>query len=280
MNQLTVNKAIKKGHQMVNYPVFAIMIVGFGLTIYFLSLKLDSIFAGLFGCATFIFMWLWWSLHIVKWKILAFGNVRNVHELKRKAIEQQLIWNDDSWFNKTEIWTNEQKRLWFDIENKFLKEDEFESIYDNGKIPDETILSNSKGLKWLYGAMIVGCLILAITQIRDGQIFMALFLLGVSIYGGVFLLPKVLDITPQIVLSNRGMKIKEAHFVSWNKIKKANVVLQGRGKGIKWYLDIDYRSKDSNGKLGDYIDISYLELNPEKIERLIKIYRLREKKNR
>ncbi|MDF1699392.1 MAG: hypothetical protein P1U56_26300 [Saprospiraceae bacterium] len=125
MNQLTVNKAIWKGHQMVNFPVTFIMIVGFGLTIYFSNLGLGSLYTGLLGCCTFIFMWLWWSIQTTKWRILAFGNVRNVHELKRRAIEEKLIWGDDSWFNRTEIWTAEQKSKWAEIEKKFQKEDEF-----------------------------------------------------------------------------------------------------------------------------------------------------------
>jgi hypothetical protein len=280
MNQLTVNKAIKKGHQMVNYPVFAIMIIGFGLTIYFMTLKLNSLFVGLFGVSTFVLMWLWWSIQITRWKILAFGNVRNVHELKRKAIEQQLIWNDSSWFNKTEIWSQEQKQKWSKIEKKFLQEDEFESILDDGRIPDKTIVKNSGALKWIYGAMILGCLILAYIQIRENETFLFMLLIGISILGGMFLLPKVWDSSPQIILTNEGIKFKDAKMVSWDEVKKANVVLQGRGKSAKWYLDIDYRSKDSKGDLGEYIELSNFDPNPGKIEERIKIYRQREKKRK
>jgi len=277
MNQLTVNQAIKKGHQMVNYPVFAIMIIGFGITIYFSILKLNSLVIGTFGVSTFVFMWLWWSIQITRWKILAFGNVRNVHELKRKAIEQQLIWNDDSWFNKTEIWSDAQKQEWQNIEKKFQNEDGIESIHDDGIVPQETIVKISGTLKWLYGVMVIGCLILASIEIKDDEIFSALLLSVVAIFCGLLLLPKVLDTTPQLVLSNEGIKTKEANIVSWSQVKKANVVLQGRGRGVKWFLDLEYHSKNSNGKKGRYIEISNFNPSPGKIEQLIKIYRQREK---
>lgn len=265
---------------MVNVPVFAIMIVGLGLTIYFSTLKFNGLFLGLFGVLTFVFMWLWWSIQITRWKILAFGHVRNVHELKRKAIEQQLIWNDSSWFNKTEIWSQEQKQKWLKIEKKFQVEDEIEPIYDDGIIPKETIIRISGTLKWLYIAMIIGCLILAYVEIKNGELFLALLLIGISIFGSIFLLPKAIDRTPQIILSNDGIKTKEANIVSWNNVKKANIVLQGRGKRAKWYLDLDYKSKDSNGKKGDYIDISNFHPSPGKIEEIIKVYRQREKKRK
>ena len=282
MKQLTVNNALKKGHFMVNYPVFAIMIIGFGLTIYLSTLKLNGWLVGLLGVSTFVFMWLWWSIQITRWKIIAFGNVRNVHELKRKAIEQQLIWNVNSWFNKTEIWSNAQRKKWLEIENKFLIDDEFESIQDDGSVPNKTIVKNSRALKWIYGALILGCLILAYFQIRNSEIFISILLICISIFGGIFLLPKSLDNSTQIILSNEGIQFKNANIVSWNKVKKANVVLQGRGKSSKWYLDIDYRSKDSNGNLGEYIELSNFYPNPGKIEKLIKIYRQTEmeRKNR
>ncbi len=132
MNQVTVKKAFKRGHQMVNFPILAIMIIGFGTTVYLSKKGFNSTLVGILGGSTFILMWLWWSLQISRWKVWAFGNVRNVHELKRKAIEQQLIWYDGSWFNKTEIWTSDQKRKWLTIERKFQYEDEVQSIADDG----------------------------------------------------------------------------------------------------------------------------------------------------
>jgi hypothetical protein len=46
---------------------------------------------------------------ITKWRVWAFENVRNVHELKKRAIQEKLISADSSIFEKTEIRTERQE---------------------------------------------------------------------------------------------------------------------------------------------------------------------------
>lgn len=38
MEKITVDQAIQRGQQMVNYPIFAIMIIGFGFSIYLVTI--------------------------------------------------------------------------------------------------------------------------------------------------------------------------------------------------------------------------------------------------
>ncbi|GAB5472645.1 MAG: hypothetical protein Mars2KO_07440 [Maribacter sp.] len=58
--------------------------------------------------------WVWWSYKIVKWKYWAFSQltVDESYELHSKAIGAGLIWPAGSVFNKTEIWTKEDKNNW------------------------------------------------------------------------------------------------------------------------------------------------------------------------
>ena len=181
ISRITVNQAISKGQKWVNYPVFGIMLLGFGLTMYLMTIVKNVWIFPIGFVSTIALMWLWWSLVITKWRIWAFGNCRNVHELKRKAIEQKLIWDDNSWFNKTEIWSNEQRQKWIEIEKKFIQEDEFESIHDDGQIPNQTIIKNSEALNWIYGVMILGGLIFAYLELKDGEIFLPTFIIGINI---------------------------------------------------------------------------------------------------
>jgi hypothetical protein len=57
----------------------------------------------------FVFAWLIWLFMITKWRIWAFQNVRNVHELKKRAIIEILIWEVGNFFEKTEIRSNHDK---------------------------------------------------------------------------------------------------------------------------------------------------------------------------
>ena len=66
---------------------------------------------------------------ITEWRIWAFENVRNVHDLKKRAIEEKLLWENGNWFEKTEIRSKQDK---IDLERtfrKFEKEDQFREDY-------------------------------------------------------------------------------------------------------------------------------------------------------
>lgn len=67
--------------------------------------------------------WIWWSYKIVKWKYWAFSKltVEESYELYSKAIEAGLIWRTGSKFNKTEIWTKEDKRNWAKLKPEIRK---------------------------------------------------------------------------------------------------------------------------------------------------------------
>ena len=95
--QITVDKAIKRGHLVINVPVFFLMMGTPCLAMYLFSEKLipDWGIAVSFLIG-FLFAWLYWSYGITKWRIWAFEYVRNVHELKKKAIQQGLVWKDKS----------------------------------------------------------------------------------------------------------------------------------------------------------------------------------------
>jgi len=54
-------------------------------------------------CGCFVAAWLWWSVQVPKWRLWAYERVDDIPELKRRAIEAQLIWPDGSIFSRTEI---------------------------------------------------------------------------------------------------------------------------------------------------------------------------------
>ena len=86
--EISVNDAIKRGQLIVNLPVF-IFLFGFPILSWYLSNQNIIPEWGIIvavGCG-FLFSWLIWSYMITKWRIWAFENVRNVHELKKKAIQ-------------------------------------------------------------------------------------------------------------------------------------------------------------------------------------------------
>lgn len=125
---ISVNKAILWGHFWINCPV-TVLIVGLPILAFYLSNvyfnRPNLVPISTFGAfaAGFVFAWTWWSYFIVKWRLWAFNSVKaeNWPELKRRAIEEKLIWEDGNYFEKTEIRTTKEQAQIDEINEKILK---------------------------------------------------------------------------------------------------------------------------------------------------------------
>ena len=274
MEKLTVHKAIEKGHRMVNYPLFPIMIIGFGITGY-LSVVLENVWIFPIGFVlTFLLMWLWWSFQITKWRIWAFENCRNVHELKRRAINQKLIWPDGSRFEKTEIRTKNQKDKLKTIKRKFDKEDEIEIIEDDKSVPTETKIYYSKLALAIYWVMGLGLFLYGFYLAIEVGIY-GYFLVACSSFL-IYTANKKSKITePYIIINSKGIKTLNTAFTAWENIKTIETELRGSGKQSKWHLEVEFKNKNSSGEFGDNIEINDLSKSPKKIQKLIKLYQQR-----
>ena len=139
---VTVDQAIRRGKQLITYPMIVIAIAGIVLTM----------MLGITGVISWVFMLIgmllsilvslvYWSFMITRWRLWAFDNVRNVHELKSRAISNNLIWPDNSFFSKAEIRTSFQKSKWLSLQERFRSVDVFQEDFT---IPSETVVYYSK----------------------------------------------------------------------------------------------------------------------------------------
>lgn len=147
----SIEEVIRRGQIEVNGPVAIIM---FGIPIIAILVAPIIIPKEYVGISTvaglflgFILAWLWWSYRIVKWRIWAFENTEKSdwHKLKERAINQKLIWNNGSIFEKTEIRSREENQKILEINSKInqveinKKEDELslDAIEDDPLIPSK-----------------------------------------------------------------------------------------------------------------------------------------------
>jgi hypothetical protein len=97
---VTVDEAIAKAQRTINLPVILFIIGGIGGTVYVASQKILPYWVIPIGIVLAIGLgWLYWSFMIPKWKVWAFENVRNVHELQKRAVREKLIWAEGSFWN-------------------------------------------------------------------------------------------------------------------------------------------------------------------------------------
>lgn len=262
----TVTEAIDRGRRMINYPVGIIqftVIIGSIFVVIFFNLPGWLVPVGIL--IGFIASWLYWSFVITQWRIWAFENVRNVHELKQRAIKEKLIWKDGSIFGKTEIRTAADKEKLQSLESKFLQNDVF---VDDSSVPDETVVYYSKTKNFLQmGIMLIamfgGIYLLAVS---------ANYLAGglLTAFGAFFSIKEYLqatNTTPQIILNSRGIETVSTPFYEWKDITDDEAVARRTGKSTNHYLNYNYPNGSEQLKIDDY------EISQRELDNLLRVYR-------
>lgn len=271
--EISINYAIKRGQLMVNVPVF-ITLLGFPVLAWYLS---DQNIIPQWGILVaigggFLIAWLIWSYMITKWRIWAFENVRNVHELKKRAIQAKLIWSDNHVFEKTEIRTKNEKIKLKKIQEKFVLEDVYKEDYT---IPQVTKIYYSK-FDYSFQLFIA----LAVTGLGGYIIFNGNTEIKNLIFGSILILigiyndflgyKKASFNEPVIIINNKGITSKNIGFKNWSEIKNEEVITKGFGKSEKNYLFYWYDNDEY-----EQINIDELNISQRKLENLLRTYRIR-----
>ncbi|AUC16661.1 hypothetical protein BTO06_16565 [Tenacibaculum sp. SZ-18] len=276
---ISVNRALLIGHVIVNLPVLCFILGTPLLTYYFFSLNIVpiwsipiSIIAG-FGLAWFI-----WSFMITKWRIWAFENVRNVHDLKKRAIEEKLLWEDGNWFEKTEIRSKQDK---IDLERtfrKFEKEDQFREDY---LLPKKTKIYYSRCSNPIEIVSTILIFLLAFYFIlykNDDIKYVIGALLTLIIVFRDFLKTwkKITSNEPIIEIDASGVTTEKSGFKKWSQIEGEDVIKEYfKESKLEVYL-VYYYDQENEVK----INLKELNVNYKEMINILKTYRIRNNKNR
>ncbi|MBO9561524.1 MAG: hypothetical protein J7621_02075 [Niastella sp.] len=271
---VTVDQAIAKAQRTINLPVILFIVGGIAGAVYVGIQNILPVWIIPIGIVLAIgFGWLYWSITITKWKVWAFENVRNVHELKKRAVKEKLIWSDYSFWNKTEIWSAMDRAKWESLQSKFNQDDLFT---DDVTVPSETVIRYSRSKNFFEMAIMlaimgVGVYLLAAT---DSVIIGVICIL----LGGFLAYKEYKQATntePQIILSDKGIQTASTPFYEWNDILDEDVVDRRSGKTTNYYLVYDYPGGSVEVQIDD------LETDQKKLYDLLNLYRGRyKKKNR
>lgn len=263
----TVKEAIDKGRKMLIYPTIGLISVSFLFGLFLAAyMKMEGWIYFVTTIAGFVSAWIYWSYYVTRWRIWAFSNVRNVHELQRKAIENSLIWKEGSWFEKTEIRTEEDKRQWEYLKRKFNEPDVY---HDDVSVPKETAVFYSKNQ--LYGEIFVAlCLggVSGFLILSDKVNFIGWVVVLIFIYMLFMNIRKLLDISPQLILNAEGITLKK-QFYAWNIIRNERVVMEKSGKSTVHNLYLYHSNKE------EVLLLKGFTKKPDEIEELLHVYRTR-----
>lgn len=275
MNQkITVEEAITKGYRLIYYPISAIVIITMLISSYLVAKEIMSFW--IFPISVLFIMplmiCLYWCFVITKWRLWSFENVRNVHELKKRAIQERLIGKDNSFIEKIEIRTARQNAKWDILLEKFKYEDIF---YNDPTIPSETIICYSKSKNYFFLLLFVLTLSINIFLTLKNQEYITGSIIAVVLMFLIFKsFIKVINSRPQIIINEHGIMTDSKLFYEWKYIKNIDVIRVGSGKHESHYLVYGYPDGSVKLNMGD------LNINRYKFIKLLSIYQGRyNKKN-
>lgn len=270
---VTVDKALKRGQLTVNLPVMFIMFGGWAFVAYLGAKQIINpafILVGVF--LGIIIAYVYWSVMITRWRLWAFENVRNVHELKRRAIRGQLIWPDGSFFKRTEIRTPSQKSKWLLLQDRFNQKDIFEEDHTVDVVKTISYSKNKAGYAMLFGLVPVG---LGVYLYYEGQ---ELIIVAGSVLVGFYMLivsyRRYINREPQIILSNDGVETANTPFYSWAEIADMDTMLERNSGDEGASVFFIYNCPSGEVK----IEISELNISRSDLDNLIGIYKGRYEK--
>jgi len=290
---VSISEAIKRGRSMLLIPRLLLMFgiffwVFMGWIYYEMCVNLPDhhvnlliICGSVLLVAFFLMIWLpfrFWSKRTTKWKLWAFEQVADVHELKRQAMRAALYAEDGSFLNRLQIRSADEDERWAALQYKFIKQPLFT---DDDSIPVETVIYLSP---YKTAISVIICSIPCV--LGAGAIYWTFhgqqspwltFFIGVGliIYSAVFIYQLMRDIIankPQIIISNKGITTITDGFHSWDSIRNETVRYGYSGKGNRrTFLHYDYLGGRTN------FEIALLAISTKQLENLLVIYRGRYK---
>lgn len=266
---LPVYKAIRNGKRILVYvpmTIFLSLMLGGA----FLCAYFDAPWPFLVGFPLgFVLAWLYWALRVTSWKIWAFGHVRNVHELKMKAIRYKVLHPDDSFFGRLAFQTASQRAALLELESKFQQQD---ILQDDASVPPETQINYSR--KSTILALFLGILAVAagdyilLHNHRNPWGYMA----GSFVLAIVFLniaWKQLAQRKPKIILNASGIQLYNHPFVGWASVDRVTIVKRQNENQHHYWLDI----VTDHGRIN--MELTNLSCSPDVLDHLLQVYRAR-----
>lgn len=271
-----IDRLIKKGHRIISYPTVIISILTFIITLFAFEkieyFKTDLWYFAISKIILMLFLMifiplLYRSFMLQFWKIKSFENVNNVHELKKRAIQEEILFDENNPLSKFEFYTRKNKEKWNSILNKFRTNDVF---IDDLSIKNNTFINYPKPSYFII-ALISFYVIMGIKIIIKTKEFDALLSVGIGVviayyhFRGTSWFNK----KNQIIIDENGIKTINTDFYKWNEIKNEKIIIEEMEYGNKKNYFLFY----NHPKGAEKFKINKLDTNVIKLEHLIKIYR-------
>ncbi|MGV3611360.1 MAG: hypothetical protein ACO1N0_10450 [Fluviicola sp.] len=262
--EISVKQALERGRKMLNVPSSVVPKVIIGIMVVLALLKVVAWQYALFSAplSLLLFPLFYRSYRVTKWKLWAYENVRNVHELKAKAVMMGILSEETGFLEKLFRTTAAENRL-KELEEKFRIPDVFD---DQQQVPEETTFFYAVNNLMLPVLIIILCFAASLLCfLRNDKI------IGIIVItGGIWLLIQSIrkrkEKAMYLTLSDKGIGTFNYPFISWDEISGEKII-RGKVDDGDFYFVF-------NTPLGEEsICIDNLAVQPAELLDLLKIYR-------
>lgn len=263
---VSVDKALTRGKWLcIALPIFFFLapIAVF----FFLSNYIQTWLVVPLGLLTGILLsFICWGFTVVHWKIWAYSNVRNLHELKKRAIAEKLIHHDRSFFNRFEIMSQSQRKALMELEARFEISD---TLTDDTAVPSATYIYISTYK--IYEKTGIAAILLSASpyiyfyseNVKHKPV--AYFTLPVGLFFVYQAIKMYRTKKPQLILDEEGIRIPDKGLMQWRGIYNDNIVTENKEPVLTFF----YQGNAIK------IEIENLKIKEKELRHLIHVYKAR-----
>jgi hypothetical protein len=271
----SIRKAIWIGHLMITVPCVLIFNTPLIITLREILVQTAPWWIIFLALVTgFVVSWLYWCYMVTVWRVLAYGKVKNIRGLKKKAIASFLIWPDNHWLAYAEIRNDSQRKKLRNYDRLLFARD----LATNQPNDEDVVAKAPKSVdshmnEKLNIVEVVFCLLLVLSGIYffyEGDYYLALILLVFGIFGSLFEIRQLLNRKTFLSANPKGIETPETGLIAWKNINAAEVKEIRRGRRVNKYLYFTYaHALDNTIVLENYTELTEFDIDITQLQSVI-----------
>ena len=269
MKEISVEKAIENGKKRRLIFLSLFLISGFFITLALTTNLIDDnnkhyIIILPFGLFITLFLTIIIGNKLgSKWKLWAFSNVQNVSELRIRAIQESLMYENSPFMEKIEFRSKNEITKWNEIMLKFSNKI---ILTENEKLQEVTEVSFSI-YKNLYNFFIyiLSLIFFICLGMNSKFTYFSIFLICGILILSLPYLRNLFNLKPQLIFNKNGIVIKNKEIMKWENISNEQIIANSRTSELYFI----HNEKE------EIINIKNLNVSKLQLKEILETYRIR-----